>query len=185
MKSNSKMKFKIALLLLYICYSNCIVKALNIQNSSNELTEERLLPNLTVFEPSSDDNKTTFSFLGNLPKEDSSADNTTTFSFLGNLPEEGSSDNELGEDESDESKGDVLEDFVEPQNPKEFMDYFEDLMQRTRVRLEELFEQYMPQLIQMSSTVTLSPSCTFDAIRILFGLRTLKPWAIKSECETI
>ncbi|XP_054157739.1 nose resistant to fluoxetine protein 6-like [Oppia nitens] len=77
------------------------------------------------------------------------------------------------EDNNEESE------FREPRDPSEFMDYFDDLMGRTRVRLEELFEQYMPQLIQMSSTVQLSPQCTLDAIRILMGLRKLQPWAIK------
>lgn len=162
MKSNSKMKFTFALVLCFILFSNCVEKT--IQNSNSTEPEDNVSSNVTDFEPLDEDN-------------------STSFSFLGNLPEESSESNE--EDPEDNLKNEDLEDFKVPQNPKEFMDYFEDVMQRTRVRLEELFEQYMPQLIQMSSTVTLSPDCTFDAIRILFGLRKLKPWAIKSEWKVV
>ncbi|CAG2107209.1 unnamed protein product [Medioppia subpectinata] len=108
--------------------------------------------------------------------------NSTTFDLNGSRNNDSEETDGVTESVSDgddtDEDGDEVS-FKEPQNPSEFMDYFEDFMQRTKVKLEELFEQYMPQLIQMSSTVTLSPDCTFDAVRILFGLRKLQPWAIK------
>jgi hypothetical protein len=109
-----------------------------------------------------------------------------TFTEEKNVNEESLTTIDTNSSDSKESEDYENEDevsFKEPENPAEFMDYFEDLMQRTRVRLEEIFEQYMPQLIQMSSSVTLSPDCTYDAVRILFGLRKLKPWAIKSKLK--
>lgn len=98
--------------------------------------------------------------------------NATEYSTNDTLPNEDYDNSSIEEEERT---------FVPPQDPAEFMDYYEELMLKTRERLAEIFEQYMPQLLQMSSSFTLSSNCTFDAIRILFGLRQLKPWAIKSK----
>ena len=157
------MKIKFGLIVFIVWFCICFRKTT--QNSTEIEENFGTDNNLTIFDTESDDNSTLYSTID--PKESEETDSE-----------------EEDELEEDESKDAVVEEettFREPQNPKEFMDYFEDLMKRTRVRLEQLFEQYMPQLIQMSSSVTLSPDCTFDAIRILFGLRKLQPWAIKSE----
>jgi hypothetical protein len=124
------------------------------------------------------------SFSQNITEEN----DENTYTEEKNINEESLTTNDTNSSNSEESEDYENEDevsFKEPQDPAEFMDYFEDLMQRTRVRLEEVFEQYMPQLIQMSSSVALSPDCTYDAVRILFGLRKLKPWAIKSKFQLL
>lgn len=91
------------------------------------------------------------------------------------------SDYEEDIDELEEENANTNSSFKPPQNPAEFMDYFEDLMKGAQNRLEEVFTQYMPQFLEMSSSVALSPDCTFDVIRVIFGIRQLKPWAIKSK----
>ncbi|RWS15297.1 Nose resistant to fluoxetine protein 6-like protein, partial [Dinothrombium tinctorium] len=66
-----------------------------------------------------------------------------------------------------------------PRDATEFMDYIEELIKSTKGKLEELLETHLPRLLRMSTSITLSPRCTYDMVRVLFGIRELKPWAIK------
>ena len=59
------------------------------------------------------------------------------------------------------------------------MDYFDDLVSKVKGGLEKVFNRYLPTLFEMSSTIVLSPDCTYDVVRILLALREMKPWAIK------
>lgn len=98
-----------------------------------------------------------------------------------------SNSSEIKEDTSDE--GDVDNDeetddedstpFKIPQDAVEFMDYFEGLVKKIQTSLDGVFDQYLPQLFEMSSSVVLSPDCTYDIVRVLLALREMKPWAIK------
>ena len=69
--------------------------------------------------------------------------------------------------------------FKIPQDAVEFMDYFDDLVSKVKGGLEKVFEKYLPVLFEMSSSIILSPDCTYDVVRILLALREMKPWAIK------
>lgn len=69
--------------------------------------------------------------------------------------------------------------FQPPRDPVEFMDYFEDMVKMFRGHLEEVFETYMPRIFEISSSVVLSPDCTYDVVRVLMALREMKPWAVK------
>ena len=80
-----------------------------------------------------------------------------------------------------ETNEDEEENFKIPQDAGEFMDYFDDLVRRVKSTLEGVFNQYWPQLFEMSSSVVLSPQCTYDVVRVLIALREMKPWAIKRE----
>ena len=110
-------------------------------------------------------------------------DSNLTTTDLSVLDDDESEENEtlLNYDETSHTDSIDKELFYHPQNPDEFMDYYEELMLMTKERLEQIFEQYMPQLLRMGSSVTLSTDCTYDTIKILLGLRQLKPWAIKSK----
>ncbi|RWS29241.1 nose resistant to fluoxetine protein 6-like protein [Leptotrombidium deliense] len=66
-----------------------------------------------------------------------------------------------------------------PKDASEFMDYIEEMIKGTKSKLEEMLEKHLPRILQMSTSVTLSPRCTHDLLRVLFGLREMKPWAIK------
>ena len=94
------------------------------------------------------------------------------------LPDEG--DSEEGTEDSVSDEEDV---FRIPQDAVEFMDYFDSLIRRVQNSLETVFEQYLPQLFEMSSTVHLTPECTYDIVRVLLALREMKPWAIKRKCN--
>lgn len=96
---------------------------------------------------------------------------------------DGDSDDDLSGLEDDEDE--VEPPFRVPQDAVEFMDYFDDLMKTVRRNLEEVFEKYLPQLFEMSSSVVLSPDCTYDVVRVLLALREMKPWAIKCKCHVI
>ena len=89
---------------------------------------------------------------------------------------------EESDDSGDEgSDAEEEEVFKIPQDAVEFMDYFDDLVRRVKVSLEGVFNQYWPQLFEMSSSVVLSPECTYDVVRVLMALRAMRPWAIKRE----
>lgn len=75
--------------------------------------------------------------------------------------------------------------FKVPSDPMEFMDYFEELIKTFRGKVDDIFEEYMPRVFEMSSTVILSSDCTFDMVRFLFALREMKPWAVKCKLPLI
>ena len=85
----------------------------------------------------------------------------------------GDVDNEEETDDEDSTP------FKIPQDAVEFMDYFEGLVKKIQTSLDGVFDQYLPQLFEMSSSVVLSPDCTYDIVRVLLALREMKPWAIK------
>lgn len=101
-------------------------------------------------------------------------------SFLSNSSEIKETSDEGEDVENDEETDD--EDstpFKIPQDAVEFMDYFEGLVKKIQTSLDGVFDQYLPQLFEMSSSVVLSPDCTYDIVRVLLALREMKPWAIK------
>ena len=87
--------------------------------------------------------------------------------------------NDDGEDSTDSGNDDETVPFKAPQDALEFMDYFEGLLKKVQTSLDGVFDQYLPQLFEMSSSVTLSSDCTYDIVRVILALREMKPWAIK------
>ncbi|KAI1289380.1 Nose resistant to fluoxetine protein 6 [Halotydeus destructor] len=78
-----------------------------------------------------------------------------------------------------ENSDDTSEPFKVPQNPTEFMIYFEELLTSVRTTVDNVFEKYMPMVFQLSSRVVMSPECTMDLLRTLIGVREMKPWALR------
>lgn len=95
------------------------------------------------------------------------------------------SDDFLFKDDSDDDNSIGGSSFKIPQDAVEFMDYFDDLVTKVKGGLEKIFNKYLPALFEMSSTIVLSPDCTYDVVRILLALREMKPWAIKCKLYSL
>jgi hypothetical protein len=99
------------------------------------------------------------------------------------VAEEEESEEDSTDSSNTEEEGEDTAPFKAPQDALEFMDYFEGLLKKVQTSLDGVFDQYLPQLFEMSSSVNLSPDCTYDIVRVVLALREMKPWAIKCECH--
>ena len=118
-----------------------------------------------------------------LPTDDVTLVETTISPLVRSLPESPTDTDDIGPDEEEEVEEEPT--FKIPQDAVEFMDYFDDLIKTVRRNLEDILEKYLPQLFEMSSSVVLSPDCTYDVVRVLLALREMKPWAIKCKYTSI
>jgi len=89
-------------------------------------------------------------------------------------------DDDAIDDDNDDEEDDSTQ-FSVPQDAMEFMDYFDNLLKRIQSSLDGVFDQYLPQLFEMSSSLVLSSDCTYDIVRVMLAIREMKPWAIKRE----